>query len=153
MNMKDFQAGRAQGLELALRIVKADGIEALEKEVRVRGRTRVNTSVNLKDLNLAVQPIKELCMETFSVLIIDTLHVHLGFGPARANRFMDAFWLKADCIMEDFASWQDYVDAMRKELKYNPNLPVMESAGLVKAKEKRERKRQRNARLSTAKEQ
>lgn len=142
MNMKDLQAGRAQGLELALRIVKADGIEALEKEVRVRGRTRVNTSVNLKDLNLAVQPIKELCMETFSVLIIDTLHVHLGFGPARANRFMDAFWLKADCIMEDFASWQDYVDAIRDEMGIILELPAMEDEGYIrKAQEKKEQKR------------
>ena len=31
--MKDYQAGRARGMELALDIVKKDGIKALEKEV------------------------------------------------------------------------------------------------------------------------
>lgn len=36
MNMKDYQAGRARGLELALDIVKKDGIEAQEKRERKR---------------------------------------------------------------------------------------------------------------------
>ena len=36
MNMKDCQAGRARGMELALDIVKKDGIRAQKKRERKR---------------------------------------------------------------------------------------------------------------------
>ena len=153
MNMRDYHAGRARGLELALDIVKKDGIEALEKEVQIRGRTGINSPVSLKDLTVALPPLRRLIQEAYTILIIETLHTELGFGSKRASKFINRLNLKAECIVDDMVNWQDYVDAIKDELKLEADLPVMESAGLVKAKEKRERKRQRNARLSTAKEQ
>ena len=143
MNMKDYQAGRARGLELALEIVKKDGIEALEKEVQIRGRTGINSPVSLKDLTVALPPLRRLIQEAYTVLVIETLHTELEFGSKRVNRFMERFYLKQQCLVDGVVSWQDYIDAMYEELGIKVETEAMEAEGLIKAQEKRERKRQK----------
>ena len=60
--MKEYERGREDGLDLALRIVKDGGLEALEREVRFRGITGVHTSLASKDLDKAAQKIKEMIL-------------------------------------------------------------------------------------------
>ena len=48
--MKEYERGREDGLDLALRIVRDGGIEALEREIKFRGITGVHTSLASKDL-------------------------------------------------------------------------------------------------------
>ena len=48
--MREYERGREDGLDLALRIVRQGGIEALEKEVKFRNITGVHTSLAVKDL-------------------------------------------------------------------------------------------------------
>lgn len=146
MNMKDYQAGRARGMELALEIVKKDGIEALEKEVQIRGRTGVNSPVSLKDLTVALPPLRRLIQEAYTVLVIETLHTELDFGPKRVNRFMERFYLKQECLVDGVVEWQDYIDAMYDEMGIQVETGAMEAEGLIKAQEKRERKRQKRLR-------
>ena len=144
--MRDYHAGRARGLELALDIVKKDGIEALEKEVQVRGRTGVNSPVSLKDLTVALPPLRRLIQEAYTVLVIETLHTELGFGPKRVNKFMERFYLKQECLVDGVVEWQDYIDAMYDEMGIQVETGAMEAEGLIKAQEKRERKRQKRLR-------
>jgi hypothetical protein len=143
MNMRDYQAGRARGLELALDIVKKDGIEALEKEVQIRGRTGINSPVSLKDLTVALPPLRRLIQEAYTVLVIETLHTELGFGPKRVDKFMERFYLKQECLVDGVVEWQDYIDAMYDEMGIQVETGAMEAEGLIKAQEKRERKRQK----------
>jgi hypothetical protein len=146
MNMRDYQAGRARGLELALDIAKKDGIEALEKEVQIRGRTGINSPVSLKDLTVALPPLRRLIQEAYTVLVIETLHTELGFGPKRVNKFMERFYLKQECLVDGVVEWQDYIDAMYDEMGIQVETGAMEAEGLIKAQEKRERKRQKRLR-------
>lgn len=143
MNMKDYHAGRARGMEMALEIAKRDGIEALEKEVTIRGRTGINSPVSYKDLTVAVPPLRRLIQEAYTVLVIETLHTELGFGPKRVNKFMERFYLKQECLVDGVVEWQDYIDAMYDELGIHVETGAMEAEGLIKAQEKRERKRQK----------
>lgn len=146
MNMRDYHAGRARGLELALDIAKKDGIEALEKEVQIRGRTGINSPVSLKDLTVALPPLRRLIQEAYTVLVIETLHTELGFGPKRVNKFMERFYLKQECLVDGVVEWQDYIDAMYDELGIKVETEAMEAEGLIRAQEKRERKRQKRLR-------
>ena len=43
-------------------------------------------------------------------------------------------------------SWQDYIDAMYEELGIKVETEAMEAEGLIRAQEKRERKRQKRLR-------
>ena len=146
MNMRDYHAGRARGLELALDIVRKDGIKALEKEVQIRGRTGINSPVSLKDLTVALPPLRRLIQEAYTVLVIETLHTELDFGPKRVNRFMERLYLKQQCLVDGVVEWQDYIDAMYDEMGIQVETGAMEAEGLIKAQEKRERKRQKRLR-------
>nr|WP_253288392.1 hypothetical protein [Blautia sp. MSJ-19] len=87
--MREYERGREDGLDLALRIVKQGGIEALEKEIKFRNITGVHTSLATKDLDKASQKIKQMTLDTFTILGIAVLHDTFGFGQIRCQRFMD----------------------------------------------------------------
>ena len=60
----DWQNGRMDGLALALQIVKDGGVEALEKECRMRGAWRMNTSRSAKELDKLTDHVKSITYQT-----------------------------------------------------------------------------------------
>lgn len=106
--MREYERGREDGLTLALRIVKQGGIEALEREVKFRGITGIHTSLAAKDLDKASQKIKEMTLDTFTILSIAALHDAFGFGQKRCQRYMDKVAEGADLLMDDLATWPDF---------------------------------------------
>ena len=111
--MNEYMAGREDGLLMALDIVKKGGVEALEKEVRFRNVTGIRTK---KDLDKATVKIKEQLLDTVTVLSVATLHDEYGFGAKRCKKFIERFNLKAECLVDDMASWDDYIQTIREEL-------------------------------------
>ena len=87
--MREYERGREDGLLLAQRIVREGGAEALEREVKFRGVTRIHTSLAAKDLDKASEKIKEMTLDTFTILSIAALHDAFGFGQTRCQRFLD----------------------------------------------------------------
>lgn len=49
-------------------------------------------------------------------IAVATLHDEFGFGQARCKRFIDRLNLKADCLVDDMASWDDYVKLIKDEI-------------------------------------
>lgn len=68
--MREYERGREDGLDLALRIVRQGGMEALEKEVKFRNITGVHTSLAVKDLDKASEQIKAMTLDTFTILSV-----------------------------------------------------------------------------------
>ena len=66
--MREYERGREDGLDLARRIVKEGGLEALERECKFRGVTGIHTSLAAKDLDKASQKIKEMTIDTFTTV-------------------------------------------------------------------------------------
>ena len=82
--VNDYMAGREDGLQLAFSIVKERGIEGLEEEIKFRNATGIHTMLAKKDLDKATRKIKEMTLDTFTIL-------------------------------DDMASWQDYIDTIKAE--------------------------------------
>lgn len=120
-----FMEGRTQGLLLAYQIVSDGGIEALEKEIRFRNKTKINTNMDLKSLNKETVKIKAHTIDSMTVVNVSVLHDEFGFGEKRITRFLNKFWDIADSIIRDYATMQDYVDMIHDELgidlKIRPN--------------------------------
>ena len=116
MSQKEYNAGRDDGLAMALTIAEREGIPALREEIRFRGVTNIHTSIAKKELNEASQTIKEMTLDTMLVLAVATLHDEFDFGTKRCQRFIDRMIQKADCILDDMATWQDYIDAIEAEM-------------------------------------
>ena len=100
--MREYERGREDGLDLARRIVKQGGIEALEQEC--------------KDLDKASEKIKEVIADSFVILSIAVLHDDFGFGEKRCQRFRNGLDRAADYINDGLAEWIDYVNAIKEEL-------------------------------------
>lgn len=114
--MREYERGREDGLLLALKIVKEGGIDALSREVKFRGCTGIHTSLACKDLDKASEKIKEMTLDTFTVLGIAALHDTFGFGEIRCQRWMDKLSEGADLLMDDMATWQDYIDGIKDNI-------------------------------------
>lgn len=49
----EYASGRNDGLQLALKIVEEDGVDALREEIKFRGAKGINTAMSKKELNKA----------------------------------------------------------------------------------------------------
>lgn len=115
MKMSDYSKGRNDGLALALKIVKESGVEELEQEMKFRGVTNIHTSLAQKDLEKALDPIKQMTLDTVLALSLLTLRDEFEMGKVRLGRFMDRFSEKAGCIADDLCSWPDVVKTVHDE--------------------------------------
>lgn len=115
-NLKDYNRGRNDGLAMALRIAEEDGIEGLRKEIKFRGVTGIHTTLAKKELDRASKQIKEMTLDTMIVLAVATLHDEFDFGQKRCQRFMDRLELKAGCLIDNLATWPDYIKAIKDEI-------------------------------------
>lgn len=97
--LEEYMKGRTEGMEFALRLVKDKGIEELEKEIKFRNRTGISLNV--------------------TILGIAALHDAFGFGEKRCQRFMDKMGEGAEYLMNDLATWEDYISAIKEELGMN----------------------------------
>lgn len=113
MDLKSYQAGRTDGLQLALRLVKDGGQEALEKEIKFRNQYGIHTAVTQKELEKASVAMKEMTIDTVTIM---ALHDEFGFGPSRAERFVNRFNEKVECILDGLFTWEDLIHQNAVEL-------------------------------------
>lgn len=114
MKKNAYDAGREDGMYLALKIVREGGLEALEKEIRFRNITGIKTSFAMKEIEGATQEIKNNTIDTVTCLAVHTLHDEFGFGKERAARFMERFQEKTSCLIHELVFWGDIVEENKK---------------------------------------
>ncbi len=125
MGKDKFMDGRNEGMAFALQIAKEKGIDGLEQEVKMRGLTNLPTKVSKKALDECVLNIKNNVIDTFVILLAATLHDEFGFGEKRVQKALNAFTFKAECIGDDYCTWQDYIQVIKEEL--NIELDIREN--------------------------
>ena len=103
---KEEQA-RREGMAYALRIAKEKGIDALEEDLKMRNAIGLPVGVDRKALN----PV-----DTMVILMAVTLHDEFGFGEKRVQRAIDRFMFKANCLDEDYTTWQEQIEILKEEL-------------------------------------
>lgn len=118
MAKNDFMDGRNEGMLYAFNYAKEHGIDALEEEIKLRRLTNLPTKVSTKAMNECVINIKNNVVDTFVILLVSTLRDELGFGEKSIQRVIDRFNQKAECIGENYVTWQDLIDDIREELGF-----------------------------------
>ena len=117
--MEEYTRGRMDGLDLALRIVKEGGVEALEEEIAFRGKTGIHLGAMKREREKAVETIKQRVLDFFMVLTIAALHDVYGFGKVRSKRVIDKIEEGAMLITNDMATWEDYINAIKETTGMN----------------------------------
>lgn len=103
---KEMEYFRA-GMERAYRILKEDGPEALDKEMRFRNITKVNSRLSYKEIDTGIDDIKRLTIETVMTMSLGVLYSEFGFGEKRLKRFRDVFLEATDSLNSGIVTWAD----------------------------------------------
>lgn len=103
---KEMEYYRA-GMERAYRLYKDEGPEALEKEMKFRNITRVNSRLTFREIDMSTAEIKALTFETVMTMAIGVLYSEFGFGKKRILRFRDTFMQAIDGLEEGIVTWAD----------------------------------------------
>lgn len=114
MTSKEEQA-RREGMSYALRYAKEHGLEALEQDLKKRGAYNIPIRISDKELKEFTDNAKMMLLDAVLILSSMTLHDEFGFGKERLSRFIERFNQKAECIGEDYTSWQDQIDILKEE--------------------------------------
>ena len=111
---KEEQA-RMEGMAQALRIAKTKGIDGLEADLKMRNITGLPCAVSRAAMDECIMNIKYNVVATFTILVAYTLHEKFGFGKTRLNRFIHDFNFQAECLDEDYCTWEDQIEILRQE--------------------------------------
>ena len=135
-NMKEYNRGRDQGLDMAWRMLRdagnKEGAELIAEEIRMRGRTPIKLAVYSKEINDAMAPMKWLLFETFQCMALIVLHSTFGFGKIRCARFLNHWNLKVNDMSAGLVDWADYIKAVWEEIGIDLPTECMREEGLLK---------------------
>ena len=115
MSRNKEEQARMEGMAQALRIAKAKGIDGLEADLKMRNITGLPCAVSREAMDECIMNIKYNVVDTFTILVAYTLHEKFGFGKTRLNRFIHDFNFQAECLDEDYCTWEDQIEILRQE--------------------------------------
>ena len=115
MSRNKEEEARMEGMAQALRIAKTKGIDGLEADLKMRNITGLPCAVSRAAMDECIMNIKYNVVDTFTILVAYTLHEKFGFGKTRLNRFIHDFNFQAECLDEDYCTWEDQIEILRQE--------------------------------------
>lgn len=115
MSRNKEEQARMEGMAQALRIAKTKGIDGLEADLKMRNITGLPCAISRAAMDECIMNIKYNVIDTFTILVAYTLHEKFGFGKTRLNRFIHDFNFQAECLDEDYCTWEDQIEILRQE--------------------------------------
>jgi hypothetical protein len=118
-----FYEARMQGMIYASNIVKEKGIDALRKEIEMRGVYKVPLTVKAEQFDELLAEICTNTRETVFTLTFDTLNKEFGFGEKRLQQFADEFnkrfnaCIDFDYTGEHYVSMEDFAVELKQKYK------------------------------------
>ena len=128
---KEEQA-RREGMSYALKIAKEQGIEALEKDLKMRNAIGLPIPVSQKVLDEFTENVKLQMYDSTMVLWAVTLRDELGFGEKRIQKVLDRFNNKVQCLAGDYTTWAEQIEIIKEEC--NIELTIRENNKNVRIK-------------------
>jgi len=114
--INEYFRGFGNGLEKGLEIVKKDGIEALEQEVKFRKLTGIKTHLTASELDTMTHQIKQTLSNTIEIAFISVLHDVFGFGESRINKALRGFDKIAVYLDKGWITWLDMICDIKDQL-------------------------------------
>lgn len=127
---KEFEQ-RMQGMVYACRLAQEQGIEALVKDVKQRGVTKVDITASDKQLADMWGALSDNIGQNMLTTVVWVLHDTFGFGQKRLQQFMTEFdkaaanLMSLDYMGEHYVTLEDY--AVELNQKYNLGLDVIKA--------------------------
>ena len=120
---KKIMQYRLDGMTYAWRYIKGEGMEAFEKELKIRNATFIQLEVDMKKVKQAVDVVVTRVFNSFITAAYKVLNEEFDFGEIRLKRFKQAFnetcsdIATLDGYGERLYTFYDYASELNK--KYN----------------------------------
>lgn len=95
---RKLHEARMAGAAWLMNVIKTQGMEAAEKELKTRGAMFVPLEVNQKQLDESVYKIKLNTIDTILIMSCMVLRDEFDFGQKRLDRFCERFNSKTEAI-------------------------------------------------------
>ena len=124
---KEFEL-RMSGMLYAYKIVKEQGIEALEKDIKTRNVLKLPLGYSQKDIDEFLEYLKPNFYNSIMSVACVALEETFGFKKVRLKRFKEAFakatteTMNLDYIGENYVTLEDYAVYLNK--KYDLDIDV-----------------------------
>lgn len=112
--LNDYMDGRQDGMLFALKIAEESGIDALKKEIKERGITKIPSKITKAESDKIIEDICNYTITTVGMMSIAVLYDEFGFRKKRLENFLKRYRLKAECLMDGIVSWKDIVDDLEE---------------------------------------
>ena len=118
-----YYEARMQGMIYAANIAKEKGIDALKREIQIRGVYKVPLQYTLEQLEEFIHEICDNTRNTTFALTFDTLNKEFRFGEQRLQQFADEFnkrfnaCLDLDYMGEHFVDMTDFAHEIKSKYK------------------------------------
>ena len=104
---RKLHEARMAGAAWLMNVIKTQGMEAAEKELKVRGAMIVPLEVNQKQLTEAVYKIKLNTIDCNLIISCMVLRDEFDVGQKRLERFCERFNLKTDALCDEEIIWDE----------------------------------------------
>lgn len=117
---KEYEA-RMQGMLYACNLAEKEGIDALKKEIQMRGITKIHLGISQKELSGLVETLAENLYTTFLTMTMISLEDAYGFKKTRLMRFKESFdkhtnaTYDMDWLGKHYVSMPEYARYLRDE--------------------------------------
>lgn len=127
MSRLDREAeARMNGMDYALRRIKAIGIEEFEKELEWRGRKNFSVHITSREaINAAEQAYKHI-----RIAALITLYDEFDFNKKMLDRFNERYNDKMDSLNKGYVNWGDYENIIVNEIGYSEGITVANKENL-----------------------
>lgn len=107
---------RNEGMAYALKIAKEDGLEELERQVKMRGYLRASVKFTREELYQSIQNVSERVYNNMLTMWYAVFHDRLGYGGKRLHQLKQWFDEKVYIVGEQspmghkWATFEDYAE-------------------------------------------
>lgn len=121
--VQDLARARADGLDMALRIVKkaqADGtdpVAAIEKELRFRGYSGVAGNLTEAEYSHDTRQIKMYTIMTLKAVALISAWEQFGFGKSRLDRLDEQMEIYAQALVREEITWTDILEMLEQKMQ------------------------------------
>lgn len=115
------QQWRMEGYVQGFRFAKEHGLDALEKDIRLRGFLSIPIQITKKEVDNFILQISENLTHTMRTVMLWTLHEELGFRKKRLQRINKSFDKRTDAIFDFDSMGNHYVKIEDYAIELNSN--------------------------------
>ena len=112
-----YEQGYRDGLARTAKVVKEEGLEGLERELKFRRITNLEPPINVKELDKLSVSIKNVVYQTLQLAFLSVLHDEFGFGETRCKRVICGIDKLAIYLEHGWIYWFDLIDDIKSRMQ------------------------------------